>query len=616
MASIQQLLDDQGRDEFTKACNLDDKDSHNDPTNPPYKSKYKAREIWSELRLNIQNCSDNGDVMSKEIMLAVLELKLGMNYVKTEEIPSGEALLNQAAERMNPYRMNKRVCCILQVLMNQLGMIWSNRNNCPKSLAFLKESESLYKDFKHEVGSVPHMPDEIFTKPEISEENESEVIQSRRDYFENTYTLTLYYIAQVYKQTGDADTAASYLYDTLQRQLDTMKYEPYDWAINCATLSQYYVSVTNEPDFRMARHLLASASLIYGELGDAPMAPPQENESQADVDNRERIPRGKAMIARCWVNYGKGLLETSKDTLYAEVEQMQDHNTDRDDEINEDDRRDAAKKAASRDQEKTHASPGKENVYFNLEVTSYEDQITCELVKTFDQAREVFLTTQKYLNVAKEFYTSDCYCSDYVELVQDHSKLYKELAFFEMNMDRQCKMHKRRVDMLSEIVKELNPQFYLLLWRQLVYELAETYSAILDIKLAIIEEEGGQPSAHAIKKINMLTEQSIKQYVTYIDSLKNASKQLPDQFSEDDERPALVAHFCLGRLYSKLIYSDITKRLACMSRSVHYYKFLVDYGKRNPLSISKMKSEFEICEEMVTLLPLKMERMRSSSANF
>jgi len=59
-------------------------------------------------------------------------------------------------------------------------------------------------------------------------------------------------------------------------------------------------------------------------------------------------------------------------------------------------------------------------------------------------------------------YGIDSFCSDYVELIQDHSRAFKNLSVFEANSERRSKMHKRRADMLEEVTAELNPQFYLL----------------------------------------------------------------------------------------------------------------------------------------------------------
>lgn len=41
--------------------------------------------------------------------------------------------------------------------------------------------------------------------------------------------------------------------------------------------------------------------------------------------------------------------------------------------------------------------------------------------------------------------------TDHVEILQDHSALFRILAFFEEDLDARCKMHKRRIDMLEPI---------------------------------------------------------------------------------------------------------------------------------------------------------------------
>lgn len=45
----------------------------------------------------------------------------------------------------------------------------------------------------------------------------------------------------------------------------------------------------------------------------------------------------------------------------------------------------------------------------------------------------------------------DGYVTDHIEILQDHSALFRGLAFFEEDLERRCKMHKRRVDMLEPI---------------------------------------------------------------------------------------------------------------------------------------------------------------------
>lgn len=60
--------------------------------------------------------------------------------------------------------------------------------------------------------------------------------------FEMAYTHTLYYLAQVYKNLQQYERAGLYCHTTLQRQLEYKQFVPLEWAINAATLSQYYIT--------------------------------------------------------------------------------------------------------------------------------------------------------------------------------------------------------------------------------------------------------------------------------------------------------------------------------------------------------------------------------------
>ncbi|XP_014670413.1 PREDICTED: KIF1-binding protein homolog isoform X1 [Priapulus caudatus] len=80
-------------------------------------------------------------------------------------------------------------------------------------------------------------------------------------------------------------------------------------------------------------------------------------------------------------------------------------------------------------------------------------------------------------------------------------------------------MHKRRVNALRGVLGELNPRHYLLVCRQLTYEIAEAYGEMLDIKMAIVEEQQTTPSPHAVRKINLLCAKCIRNFELFLDSL-------------------------------------------------------------------------------------------------
>lgn len=59
---------------------------------------------------------------------------------------------------------------------------------------------------------------------------------------------------------------------------------------------------------------------------------------------------------------------------------------------------------------------------------------------------------------AKEYFLMDGYVTDHIEILQDHSALFRSLIFFEEEADSRCKMHKRRIDMLEPICNGTGPK--------------------------------------------------------------------------------------------------------------------------------------------------------------
>lgn len=57
---------------------------------------------------------------------------------------------------------------------------------------------------------------------------------------EKTHSVTFY--NAVICHTGETERAATYCHSTLQRQLQLNQFNPMEWALNAATLSQYYIT--------------------------------------------------------------------------------------------------------------------------------------------------------------------------------------------------------------------------------------------------------------------------------------------------------------------------------------------------------------------------------------
>jgi hypothetical protein len=132
------------------------------------------------------------------------------------------------------------------------------------------------------------------------------------------------------------------------------------------------------------------------------------------------------------------------------------------------------------------------------------------------------------INSAKCYYILDGFVTDHVELCQDTSQLYSKLVFFESSIDRKCKMHKRRIDLLSLLCKEISEDHYLYIIRQLLFELGECYSILLDLKL---EQKVDLNSIKTIEKISHLSNLGISTFEHFLSTMNDKkTKEKPETF--------------------------------------------------------------------------------------
>ncbi len=133
MAAYQQFLLTEGEEKLEKVLRLSTEGSSNDPESEPYKSKYKAREIVDEVKNRAENfMNENQDDESWTFLMATLDYLLGVNYLETEELASGQELLCKLTENLEPIKLDERVCNLLQCAYNQLGILWTGRRENEK----------------------------------------------------------------------------------------------------------------------------------------------------------------------------------------------------------------------------------------------------------------------------------------------------------------------------------------------------------------------------------------------------------------------------------------------------------------------------------------------------
>lgn len=174
-------------------------------------------------------------------------------------------------------------------------------------------------------------------------------------------------------------------------------------------------------------------------------------------------------------------------------------------------------------------------------------------------------------------------------------------------------MHKRRVDMLEELLKEINPVYYLQYCRQLWYELGEVYTEILNIKLEKLNKTNARPTPHSLQKINSLCEKSIENYENFLNSVKNKDGNMPAKLTHDMIRPVVCAYACIGRNSMKRISVDKKIQLRNVQKSFDSYQEVVLICLADEEAASIMQEEYELCVQMVSILPIKIMKLQAET---
>ena len=282
----------------------------------------------------------------------------------------------------------------------------------------------------------------------------------------------------------------------------------------------------------------------------------KEMSQEIQDDRQEMLQRCRSDVARAWGKYSLLLLSRSmdKDIEKKELEdQLQDL------------------------ENLSEKSTMLDKVDFpSIETDPSLNEIPEKYATNFEEARAIFLPGQKFLNFAKnEYYKFEEHCVDYVEIQRDLSHMHKVLVYFEPDISRKFKIQKRRIDLLQPTYKELNPQLFTLLVKQLIYEVAETFSAMMDLKL----DTSNEINLENAKKINRLVDSSIGSFQDYLKILNDKDDRIPETYKEEDVRPALVAYFHLARLFDKYKFlpEDPNQRLRNKIQTYTCYKHVVDY---------------------------------------
>lgn len=243
------------REKYEKTEVLINEKSKLDPELQPFKSHYEAKDILVGLARLIKNQIERKDdtvtaedVETLQFLLARITVDLGKVHVFTEELSTGEQYLNETLELVKDREQHPAAICAVLGALNESGILWMNRGETEKAKSFLTNAETFYNAFK-ESQVEPLSIYDLLNGSSKSENGQGEKLLEKQN------TLTLFYLAQVFGSLGDLEKSAIYCHTTLKKQLNQGEFESIDWALNAATLSQYfctndrYTEVWNQSKF-------------------------------------------------------------------------------------------------------------------------------------------------------------------------------------------------------------------------------------------------------------------------------------------------------------------------------------------------------------------------------
>ena len=110
---------------------------------------------------------------------------------------------------------------------------------------------------------------------------------------------------------------------------------------------------------------------------------------------------------------------------------------------------------------------------------------------------------------------------------------------------------------------------------------------------------------------------SVSSYTCNTTQKKNEKKRyffiilIPETYPSDSERPALAAYFHMARLYDKYILPEKSQaKLKCKMQTYCCYLKIVEYCEKNPKAAECVEVELPLCKEMISLLPMKIQKMK------
>lgn len=565
------------------------------PETTPYASHYRMIEVLQKLRSTSLPPEED----------AIAAAKLGATFLTVEEPHNAQPALEEAANFFFPELVTfttaitsddgqseagKDVPSVLKQLpsvemknehqelvvyvaelLNQLGVLWSNRSRLLRALCYLTSSQRLSATYQD------HQDDALAA----------------------TQTQTHFYLAQVYGSLGLADESATFCLSTLELQLlqcvdDAQKGETlrfagaYEWVRNALKLVEFYLDTDNPRDAATCLKASEYMLLHHGEKDE-------EDQKLLTAEIYATWSRLHVTTLRLAGLRREGFDVDEGDTVLPRPSSM-------------------------------------EATLATLEQTQESFDMTFvppSSVESFDHARDVFKMGLRACTQARQVFVLDGFVTQHVRLLQRESALYRRLLPFEDARGRRVAMQRRRLALLTPMLGDtLNERAFTDLLQELYFECAEINADVFELK-----EAGDRAMAYLVKAVQCYQQFLLLYYPST--STDNAAEDpvrvgvlrggkevcLPpgDALSPNEFRTLLLGYFGLAHACGKIsLPSDTAKTVGYWRQSLAYHEAVTElvrkyetkhHGEQGQELRRSFQSELQICREMAELLPEKINQL-------
>ncbi|PFH34436.1 hypothetical protein BESB_064670 [Besnoitia besnoiti] len=260
------------------------------------------------------------------------------------------------------------------------------------------------------------------------------------------------------------------------------------------------------------------------------------------------------------------------------------------------------------------------------------------LCDDFAAPRSLFTMARHEAQEALKTFVLDGWASEHTRLIIHEAALYKELIFFEDDLQRSSAMLSRRAKLLSSLVTELNPQHYLDLVRQMQFELGDVYKDLYELKWTgrmnkgdslddLVELDPDMVQKEEIErmkksiKLHAYAERSIACFTSFIDSFrKTAPRSARSKAQEAEPEPDIPSEVLPVYLGARISRAKMLTRagrnkdemIQAMAQALKEYEWLKQFlskqrpeGRSNPFLLHQL----ELCEQTLQLLPLRISKL-------